>query len=278
MYLDGCIVDAGQIIGNGADGFIVRNGSTILKIPKLYGEVYRDGRIEYDEQNEFHEQDIELEKAVYHQLQGVPGVANCLGTSRNGITLEYYGNGSLEDYIHKREEPDLSVKQGWISEIVDVILRCHENHVLVFDIALRNFLLTDDLSIRIIDFQNRSLVPVDIDMDEAHEDGCTVQLDMLHLSSVIYSIIRWQKIGVQCDMDSEWPKISEMPWMGSMIYGTIVANCWNRRYKNVCELQHDLDRFSSTESIISSTPSSLSISPSTTGPHLLTPSLSVSAV
>lgn len=239
LYVDGTRINAKHIIGNGVDGFILHLGNMVLKTPKLYG-IYRDGAIEYVEDSCHRPEDLEQEKKIYAQLWDTAGVARCIDTSPNGITLEYYPNGSLEQYMDSFEEVEFVQKQRWISEIVDVVARCHEKHVLIFDIALRNFLLAEDWTVRIIDFANSVLLPDDVVMSKADEGGCTTKLDMLHLGNVIYSIITWRRFSVDCAMESEWPDISRMPRVEDVPYGYIVANCWAKRYTSMQELQRDL--------------------------------------
>ena len=69
--------------------------------------------------------------------------------------------------------------------MTDIIASCHAKGVPVFDIALRNFLLTDDLNLRIVDFANSTLVPQSTDITRVNVDGCTVGLDLLYLSNVL---------------------------------------------------------------------------------------------
>lgn len=87
-------------------------------------------------------------------------------------------------------------------QATDIVARCHERGVLTFDIALRNFLLADELSLRIIDFANSSLMPLDLDITKADVEGCTFHLHLLHLSSVIYSIRALRAFSVACNMHS----------------------------------------------------------------------------
>lgn len=239
MYADGTRINLNQVIGRGLDGVVVLTGDTVLKAPKLYG-IYQSGIAKLDEDDCYISYDLENEKCVYARLENTTGIAKCLGTSPNGITLEYCSNGSLEQYMENNEEPELTRKQGWINEIVDAVARCHEKRVLIFDIALRNILLMEDWSIRIVDFANSVLFQLDIDLSEAENEGCTAKLDMLHLGNVIYSVAKWQKFSVDCAMESEWPDRSEMPRLEKIPCGHVIAKCWAQQYRSVQELQRDL--------------------------------------
>lgn len=81
ILADGSRVDSAKVIGNGADGFVVRYEDHVLKIPSLLGEIQPSGEIEA------HGESLEAEKEVYRRLQNVSGVAECLGCMNNGIRL-----------------------------------------------------------------------------------------------------------------------------------------------------------------------------------------------
>jgi serine/threonine protein kinase len=241
MYADGTRISSNQIIGRGLDGVVVLIGDTVLKAPNRHG-IYQNGVARFVEDACEISDALENENRVYARLEKTKGVAKFLGTSRNGLNLEYYSNGSLEQYMDNHAEPELAWKENWITEIVDVVTRCHEKRVLISDIALRNFLLAEDWSIRVIDFANSVLFEIDLDLAEAEEEGCTATLDLFHLGNVIYSIATWRKFSVDCAMESEWPGREEMPRLEHFLpYGAIVANCWTRQYASACELRCEIE-------------------------------------
>lgn len=144
-------------------------------------------------------------------------------------------------------EPDMPLKSRWVTEIIDVVALCHEKRVLIFDIALRNILLTEDLHIRLIDFANSALLPEDTNMVEANESGCTLQIDLLHLGSVIYSIATWQKSSVDCAEETDWPHSAALPTLDDVLFGSVIAHCWAKQYYDVNELQQHFQRLKTPE-------------------------------
>lgn len=250
LLADGNRVDAARLRGNGLDGFIISSGCHVLKIPKLYGRLKPNGEIEADRDNHLHVMHLEAEKKVYGRLRGVPGVAECIECTNNGILLKYYPDGSLDEYISRHEPPPMPSRWRWILEATEIIARCHERGVLIFDIALRNFLLADDSSLRIIDFANSTLVPQGTDITHAKENGCTALLDLLHLSNVIYSIMTWQKFSVECAIDSEWPDTDQMPDLKGLDHGWIVDTCWNRKYRAIQELVQEMRECAKPSSLV----------------------------
>ncbi|KAF2208996.1 hypothetical protein CERZMDRAFT_24850, partial [Cercospora zeae-maydis SCOH1-5] len=227
-------------IGNGMDGFVIRDGSHVLKIPQLYGRVLSNGSIEAHCDNYLYVGQLEIEKQAYRRLHGVPGVAHCIECSDNGILLEYYQNGALSEYIASHEPLPIPWRWYWAVQATEIIARCHDRGVLVFDIALRNFLLADDFSLRIIDFANSSLAPEGEDINHVNVDGYTARIDLLHLSNFIHSIMTWQKFSVDCAAESEWPPASQMPDIKESEYGEIVHKCWGQQYTSIQELLSDI--------------------------------------
>jgi serine/threonine protein kinase len=147
LLADGSRIAADKLIGNGADGFIIFEGEHVLKVPHLLGRLRPDGTIDAHLDNELH---LEVEEEVYKRLHGVPGIAKCIECTNNGILLEYYPQGFLSEYISCHDPPSMAWK--WFLQATEIIARCHQKGILVFEIALRNFLLADDFSLRLIDF------------------------------------------------------------------------------------------------------------------------------
>ncbi|KAI6843459.1 hypothetical protein KC340_g14035 [Hortaea werneckii] len=236
LLVDGTRVDVADLIGNGSDGFIIRNGHHVLKIPKLYGYLQPDGTTEADSDNEFQSGRLDTEKQVYERLHGVPGIAEFIECTSNGILLKYYPNGALSEYIARNPRPSMSWRWQWILQATKAIAGCHERGILVFDIAIRNFLLADGFSLRLIDFSNSSLVPTGEDFALAEIDGSTAKMDLLHLANVIYSIWVWGEFTVDCAMESEWPDLSSLPELEGFEGGCVIRKCWERKYTAIEEM------------------------------------------
>jgi len=240
LIADGSRVDANQVIGDGADSFVILEGKHVLKIPRLLGRLRPDGNIDAHIDNDLHLEHLEVEKAVYERLREVPGIATCIECMSIGILLEYYSNGPLSEYMSRHDPPSMLWKWNWALQATNAIARCHENRILVFDIALRNFLLADDFSLRLIDFANSAPLSESMDIAHADVDGCTAKLDLFHLSNLIYSIMTWQKFSVRCDSETEWPSPDQMPKLTDLQCGQIIRKCWGREYSTIQELVVDI--------------------------------------
>jgi serine/threonine protein kinase len=237
IYADGSLVNS-KIIGKGLDGFVVYNEpSTVLKIPKLYGCRLPDGTIKPLPNNEW-ASDLSGEKAIYERLRGIRGIAKYLGVLKDGLLLEYYGNGCLEEHMERNPPPPWPQRMDWILQIVDVFAACHAKKVLIFDIALRNLLLADDWTIRAIDFANSSLCPLEHTGELIDSDGYTARVDVLHVTNVIYSLSCWKKFQVDCVTMDEWPDVESLPSTMNLPLGSVIAKSWSRQFKDLDELRH----------------------------------------
>lgn len=252
LLVDGTRVNVADLIGNSIDGFVVREGHHVLKIPKLYGCLQSDGTIEADSDNDFQSGRLDTEKQVYKRLHGTLGIAKCIECTRNGILLKYYPHGALGEYMARNQPPSMSRRWKWILQATESIASCHERGVLVFDIALRNFLLADDFSLRLIDFSNSPLIPTTEDTTLAEVDGSTVKLDLLHLANVIYSIWTWREFTVDCAMESEWPGTELLPGLEDLEVAQVVRKCWERKYTSIGELVSEVRRCAQKSSLAGS--------------------------
>ncbi|KAI6845504.1 hypothetical protein KC332_g5364 [Hortaea werneckii] len=245
---DGTRINVADLIGNGSDGFIIRKGHHVLKVPKLHGFAHPDGTIEADSDNDFQSGRLEIEKQVYKRLHGSPGIAECVDCTGNGILLMYYPIGAFSEYMARSPLPSKSWRWKWILQATESIAGCHERGVLVFDIALKNFLLAHDFSLRLIDFSNSSLAPMTEEITLSETDGSTAKMALLHLANVIYSIWVWREFTVKCAMESEWPEISLLPGLEGFEIGQLIRKCWERKYTAIQELVFEVRRYAQESS------------------------------
>lgn len=239
----------GKIIAGGIDGYIIHHPgtSTVMKVPKLKGTYNpSDGSIKPDHDNNMYTNDLSSEKEAYRRLQGVYGIANCMDINSHGLVFEFYANGDLEDYIKHNPPAPLRQKVRWILQILDAFIACHKRRILVFDIALRNLMLDDDMNIRLIDFANSSLLPLDEDTQLVDEYGYTAEIDILHVANVIYSISRWQKLQTDCMSMDEWPAASSLPSTSDLPLGNVIAKAWSHHFKTLDELKLAIESMTAT--------------------------------
>ncbi|KAI9848751.1 MAG: hypothetical protein M1837_006838 [Sclerophora amabilis] len=232
-------------IGTGTTGLVLRQGAYARKIPKVRNTSKLSGQEREDQEyiNDTNCEALEHEAAIYRRVGKCRGIAQCIDLSKEGIVLEYLSRGDLETYLETEPEPEQSLKVQWILSVVETVSHFHQSRVLIDDIALRNLLIADDMSVKMIDFGQCSIFPEDEDISTADENGMTVQADIFHLGCVIYSIAAWKKFECNLfDYDYLRPPLQEMPALEHLLCGEMIGNCWTGQYQSTEDFRGQTDK------------------------------------
>ncbi|KAI9670724.1 MAG: hypothetical protein M1817_003834 [Caeruleum heppii] len=221
-------------IGTGTNGLVLQEGPYARKIPKIRNTSKFSGEDREDQEyaNDINRKILEHEIAVYRRVGQCCGIAQCVDLSNEGILLEYLSRGDLDTYLGEEPEPEHSLKVRWILSVIETVSHFHRSRVLIDDIALRNLLIADDMSIKMIDFGQCSIFPADADISTVDEDGMTAQADIFHLGCVIYSIAAWRKF--ECNLFDRGyirPNLQEMPELDDLLCGEMIRKCWTGQYQ-----------------------------------------------
>lgn len=112
----------------------------------------------------------------------------------------------------------------------------HSHRVLVADIASRDFLLDSDLSLRLCDFSEASILPLDTDMASADDHGFSTRIDIGLLGAVMYEVVT----GVKCAIDlfhdnhptdgrAHWPERRLLPSTENVCLGWLTTEEFQMR-------------------------------------------------
>ncbi|KAI4153450.1 MAG: hypothetical protein L6R39_001567 [Caloplaca ligustica] len=236
-----------NVLGIGRFGLVLCHGDHALKIAKISRTPALVGEdAEYEAfDNDGNRESLEIEKAVYRRVGRFPGIAECIDISDEGILMSRYSRGDLESYVRNNARPDTSRLTQWITSTIKTMSHLHKCKILVDDLALRNMLIADDMSLKMIDFGNSSVLPLDADLTKVDEDGFTVQADIFYLGCLIYSIAAWEKFEF-CLIDTKYelPPLSELPDLTTVLFGELIKRCWTGHYRDIHQLQSDVLTFS----------------------------------
>ncbi|MCJ1436414.1 hypothetical protein MMC27_005793 [Xylographa pallens] len=229
-------------LGIGTNSIVLLDGTHALKIPKVRDltSVHEEDRGDQEYVNKVNCGVLEWEKAVYLRVGRCDGIAECINISADGIRLALYKRGDLETYIKSEAGVDRPRKAGWILTLIKAILHFHSSNVLVDDMALRNILVADDLSLKMIDFGQSYLIPLDADISMASDNGLTAQADIFHLGCIIYSIVIWERY--ECNLfERQWvrPLLRDLPNVDHVFCGDIIRKCWSAEYSSMEQLYCD---------------------------------------
>lgn len=116
--------------------------------------------------------------------------------------------------------------------MASILSYIHDRRVLVAGISSRNFLVDDDLSLKISDFSEAPLLPLDSNMETVDDNGFNTQIDIGRLRTVIYEIAT----GNKCDVDlfvnnsptdgrAYWPERRILPVTEDIRFGRTIEGC-----------------------------------------------------
>lgn len=183
------------------------------------------------------------------------------------LSMEYLDNGNLKGYVLQNDENiSLELRLRWSRQAAEALTVLHRQEVIHCDLSPRNFLLDADLNVKIADFGGASLkgsdpsaTPTtrfrrpgyDLNGSPKFED------DIFGLGSLIYFIMTASEPYGEIASNevekryesSEFPTISskvekhckssEFPAIASLVYGTVILQCWHQQVNSV-QLIHDL--------------------------------------
>ncbi|KAJ9370061.1 hypothetical protein DTO282E5_5258 [Paecilomyces variotii] len=241
LDLDGNPINGDEVLGYGRAGLVVLRENIAVKMPLRY-------RSSRDSDVETNIEVLQHEKEVYQRLGQCEGVVPCIGFSETTIQLSFMANGDLRAYLN-RNRPPRSLQLSWFRDMARTLARIHDRRVIVADIASRNFLLSDDLSIKFCDFTESSILHPDTDMENFNDNGYSIQTDIGQLGAVIYEVVT----GKRCDFDlfkdqpstiseAMWPRRENLPNVKDIWLGPIIDKCWTEgSFKNAEGVAKALD-------------------------------------
>lgn len=197
-------------------------------------------------------QSVRREQDVYRRLQSVQddrstGIVRYIEFLPEATRLACMANGDLQTYLAK-SRPSHHLQLAWFCEMARTLGYIHDRRVLVADIATRNILLDSDLSLRICDFSEASLLPLDSNMESVDDNGYTTQIDIGLLGAVIYEVVTGNKCEIDLYKDNAltdgrayWPDRKSLPSTQDIWLGRIIEGCWDGEFRNAHSLLRALD-------------------------------------
>ncbi|KAL8838916.1 MAG: hypothetical protein Q9170_001953 [Blastenia crenularia] len=236
------ILKNSDFVGNGGAGLVLHQGDNVLKIPRLSttpGQSAEDAEHQ-EHSNKYSVLSMEREKDAYKRVGRHPGIVKPISLSDEGILLPYYPKGDLERYMDKYDPPDILMRQKWFMSVIETMCYIHQRKILVEDLALRNFLLADDMSIKMIDFGNCSVLPLDADLALFDEDGLNLRTEIFNLGCLLYSVAEWVKYEF-CLYETQHqpPPLHQLPSLTNVWLGDVIKKCWTSTYSDVHQLRRD---------------------------------------
>ena len=209
--------------------------------------------LKYPHQSEHAQRSFEYEKRAFALLGQHRYVVRHIGTSEQGLFLEYHSFRSIRYYYKQYGLPCLGQRYRWCHEAVSGFAYIHSKNLVHHDISARNILVSSDLEIKICDFGSASPAG-----EHPHGIGefrytfariekeweRTFQYDLFCIGGLFYEII----LGIPPYQELERIEVIERYKEGDFPslsgidpgYAAIINNCWHDKYSSFQELEMDL--------------------------------------
>lgn len=218
------------VIGIGMTGIVYEIGETRVVKKAKQSQLRDAGDAEY--MTEMNQKILENEIQVFKRLGTREGIIPHFNISRYGIELAR-AQADLETYLETHPEREDMLKVQWILSLTSTFSYIHSCKVFVDDIALRNVLIIDD-QLKLADFGQSVLLPLDSDIVSANENDLNVRIEILHLGWILYSIASWQVHKYYFfdeNPDLCWP--TSFPNIDDVLFGKIIKKCWLGEYASM---------------------------------------------
>jgi serine/threonine protein kinase len=224
------------ILGLGRTGVVVQRDGYAVKLPLKYRSAGPDKAPHepYHADADITDESIEHEKEVYRRLGKHDGIVLCHDLSGVGIQMALMTYGNLRAYLQDNETTT-SLQLTWFRDMARTLAYIHERHVIVADIATRNFLLDSQLCVKISDFTKSSILPATLDMRTVDDAGYSIFTDMGQLGAVMYEVITGQAGEFDLFKNQPpgyavvtWPQRKDLPSTEGIWLGHVIEKCWTR--------------------------------------------------
>ncbi|MCJ1254570.1 hypothetical protein MMC24_002385 [Lignoscripta atroalba] len=185
---------------------------------------------------------ISKESIIYERLGQHEGIIPYFGIydeSTGAIKLAYAKQGDLSTYIPRISKPAQADRAAWIRLLAETFFHLYSCKVLHQDVKPDNVLVHNG-SLKISDFANSELFPLDADMEEICANDPLSRVDLLGLGCVFYSVAAWKVFSYDYFEKDRWPKPEELPSIDGILCENIIKKCWDEKYSSIKPLYEDV--------------------------------------
>lgn len=235
-----------HILGLGGSCIVIQRNQYAVKIPRLSRPLQEDAT-DSDHEGDYDEIALSsklllAEKSIYRRLGNHPHIVKCynLSDSEPMIEMDIVHNGNLRSFI-QHTSIDKAQQLGWLIEIASALGFVHEKRIIFGDVRLDNCLIDEELHIKLSDFGNSTLMPLDWDLVAADGQGYSVQTDIGQFGVLIYELSTSERCDFDLWQDSNrdvatWPQRSSLPTTQGIWLGDVMEKCWTHGFATVADL------------------------------------------
>ncbi|RMZ81862.1 hypothetical protein DV738_g1990, partial [Chaetothyriales sp. CBS 135597] len=206
------------------------------------------------EDEEFSRQCLKREREIYTLLPPHIGVLTPIEISATAIRFPFLQNGDLRTYLQVHgSRISMSTREQWVRAAVESISFVHSFGILHCDLSARNFLVADDLTLKLCDFAGSTL-PGDHSAPLVSEEvryrkiegiaasTQSTQTELFAIGSLIYEIITghppYDDLSDE-DVEERYGK-QDLPPLENVQYAHIIQKCWTSGYENAEAVAKDI--------------------------------------
>ena len=203
-------------------------------------------------EEDFSELCINREKLIYNSLPKDPNILDCITITEQGLHFPFMRLGNLRDYMQSHNDQlDNDIQDRWITSAASTISVLHSNDIVHSDISTRNFLVADDLSIKLCDFSGSKIGDLEPFVEEEDRyrmsrwTARSKMTDIFALGCLIYEISTGLPPYHEID-DEHYEEIErryaaqEFPCLDGIRYQDIIYKCWASQYAGVDQIVRDI--------------------------------------
>ncbi|KAI9791930.1 MAG: hypothetical protein M1835_008166 [Candelina submexicana] len=183
----------------------------------------------------------------------LPRIITCFGLDERGLILEHATNGTLKDLVHDSNAAgNISSHDRfrWSRQAAEAIAYIHTKKVIHCDIGLRNFLLDQNLDVKLSDFQGVYVDPGGVIFNGFALENVKAYLprpstysdeksDLFALGTAIYEIMTSHEPFPDLNEFDDEEEIEKryiegrFPVVDNVLGGDVIYKCWSLAYEKV---------------------------------------------
>lgn len=195
---------------------------------------------------------FERERTIYARLPKNINILDCIAIEDGRLHFPFLRLGNLRDYLTSHNKVTGSqLRDQWIDAAVDAIAFLHRFEIVHSDISARNFLMDDDLSIRLCDFSGSSMgsQPSLVEEEDRYRilpnAPRSIKTDIFALGCLIFEIMTGSRPYNEipddaCEDIERRYAIGKFPSLKDNVYERIILKCWTLQYVDVKQVKQDM--------------------------------------
>ncbi|KAJ5783774.1 uncharacterized protein N7518_009451 [Penicillium psychrosexuale] len=256
-----------RFIAVGAAGAVFEDSNGVIKIPITHNLTGCSESTIKTMQHISYISDlcITREKLIYQTLPKNPNILDCVDITEQGLHFPYYRFGDLRTYL-RDNKPSEDIRQKWIKNAIDAITFIHSHGVVHCDISPRNFLVADDLSIKLCDFAGSVISDMEAYVEEedryrlAPWTPRSFKTDLFALGCLIYELSGGTRPYDEIEDVKEVARLyasQNFPNLDGFKYQDLIYKSWTSAYTTVDMLREDYYRIENPDTVSAGLASSL---------------------